>query len=85
MFAASAVVVASSTTPFPEGGSAAAKVLHDSTLRVAPSGIFRVEPVDNVNPVDKSGRCWRLFDFGACRAFRKRNFHAREAAWIVPE
>jgi hypothetical protein len=85
MFAASAVVVALSTTPFPEGGSSAAKVLHDSTLRVAPSGIFRVEPVDNVNPVDKSGSSWRRFDSAACCEFRKRNFHARQAAWIVPD
>jgi hypothetical protein len=51
--AASAVVVAMRTAPFPEGRSPAANVPCDSAFRVAPSGILRPPPVEHVNPVDK--------------------------------
>jgi hypothetical protein len=51
--AASAVVVAMRTAPFPEGRSPAAKVPCDSAFRVAPSGILRPPSVEHVNPVDK--------------------------------
>ena len=52
MSAAAAVTATSTTAPFPEGRSTAAKVPCDSTSRVAPSGIFRFPDVDHVNPGD---------------------------------
>jgi hypothetical protein len=53
MSAASAVVEAMRTAPFPEGRSPATKVPCGSAFRVAPRGIFAQGPVDHVNPVDK--------------------------------
>lgn len=51
--------------PFPEGRSSAANHPSDSAPRVAPSGIFRLAAVENVNPVDKSGLAAALPPSGA--------------------
>ena len=53
MSAPSAVVAVGSVRPFPAGHSVTAKLETDSVFRVAPSGIFRIPPVDNGDIVDK--------------------------------
>lgn len=55
----SAVAAVWSVRPFPAGHSVTARLQADSGLRVAPSGILRVLPVNNGDIVDKCDRLRR--------------------------